>query len=369
MSFEMLREAYRRVRARAPKGTGPLSRADVYLFVFAAGEFGDALAGAGLYAALKKEAERFVDWVGHVAESNRDFSFQKEGWYLPFTANREVGFTYILAPIISETYMGYVEYHDAHFDTEPKASEGLGHYLLYVCSIAREAEMQEPHFFEHLVDACLLVGPRGVDLVLRAADKLCDPARVHSAPLPLPLGEPEPSDALRDDSAQRATELGEALAEAPGDGVCEMQEGPLLQVAEGVACTPIPSPVPQSKPPSVSVPADEASSDTPTDLEVREARWREARIIRADAQPPQAYYGADYLEGSLKALSLALYTDSKTGDPKVVMRAVMNEQVWVKRISRHGWQMFFHTQRDLERGRGKMERKLAENGQHGPKEN
>ena len=160
MSFEMLREAYRRVRARAPKGTGPLSRADVYPFVSAAGEFGDALAGAGLYAALKKEAERFVDWVGHVAESNRDFSFQKEGWYLPFTANREVGFTYILAPIISETYMGYVEYHDAHFDTEPKASEGLGHYLLYVCSIAREAEMQEPHFFEHLVDACLLVGEK-----------------------------------------------------------------------------------------------------------------------------------------------------------------------------------------------------------------
>jgi len=89
----------------------------------------------------------------------------------------------------------------------------------------------------------------------------------------------------------------------------------------------------------------------------------------SSAQPPQEYYGADYLEGSLKALSLALYTDSKTGDPKVVMRAVMNEQVWVKRISRHGWQMFFHTQRDLERGRGKMERKLAENGQHGPKEN
>ena len=199
--------------------------------------------------------------------------------------------------------------------------------------------------------------------------ELCYQAGVHRAPLPLPLGEPEPSDALRDDSAQGATELGEALAESPGEGVYGIQEGPLLQVAEGVACTPIPSPVPQSKPPSVSVPADEASSDSPTDLEVREARWREAKIIRADAQPPQAYYGADYLEGSLKALSLALYTDSKTGDPKVVMRAVMNEQVWLKRISRHGWQMFFHTQRDLERGRGKMERKLAENGQHGPKEN
>ena len=148
-----------------------------------------------------------------------------------------------------------------------------------------------------------------------------------------------------------------------------MQEGPLLQVAEGVACTPIPSPVPQSKPPSVSVPADEASSDTPTDLEVREARWREARIIRADAQPPQEYYGADYLEGSLKALSLALYTDSKTGDPKVVKRAVKNEQVWVRRISRHGWHMFFHTRVDLERGREKMEPKLAENEQNGPKEN
>jgi hypothetical protein len=127
--------------------------------------------------------------------------------------------------------------------------------------------------------------------------------------------------------------------------------------------------VPQCQPPPVSVPADEASSHSPTDCEIREARWLEAKIIRAHAQPPQAYYGADYLEGSLKALSLALHTDSKTGDRKVVKRAVMNDQVWVKRISGHAWHMFFHTQGDLERGRGKMERKLAENGQNGPKEN
>jgi len=369
MSFEMLREAYRRVRARAPKGTGPLSRADVYLFVFAAGEFGDALAGAGLYAALKKEAERFVDWVGHVAESNRDFSFQKEGWYLPFTANREVGFTYILAPIISETYMGYVEYHDAHFDTERTASEGLGPYLLYVCSIARAVETQEPRFFEHLMDAFLIVGPRSFELVLRAADKLCYQAGVHRAPLPLPLGEPEPSDALRDDSAQGATKLGEALAESPGEGVCGMQEGPLLQVAEGAACTPVPSPVPGSQPPPVSVPADEASSHSPTAREAQEARWREATTIRAHAQPPETYYGADYLEGSLNTLSLALYSKSRTGDRKVVRRAVMHGQVYVWRTSGHAWRMFFKTREALERGRETMDRKLAENEQNGPKEN
>jgi len=53
----------------------------------------------------------------------------------------------------------------------------------------------------------------------------------------------------------------------------------------------------------------------------------------------------------------------------VVKRAVKNKQVWVRRISGHAWHMFFHTRVDLERGREKMEPKLAENEQNGPKEN
>jgi hypothetical protein len=367
MSFDNVKEAYAALEARIPPmGAVYRPEEEIPSFVPAVCRFIEALAATGLYSKLKERAEYLVDCVARKMRARNDISFRAHWW--EFRVPKHGGEALrlcALVPFLSDTYISYIFFNGQFPETDQELNAAIGNYLLHVCYISGALGAEK---YVELEECIRLLGTIIFFPCLhRTAYDWYYQAWLRSEPRPFTSRKWKQSDGLPGDSAPEVAQTHESREESCGEKLSAIQTCAPVQDIEGTAVNTTLSPGEVNPSAPANTADDEAQSDDEAADKAKRKRWLEAQIKRPKEQPPEDYYGDDYLEGTKISLSLALNTNSTAGDPKVFERAVESGQVWVRRISGQTWHMFFPTPDALERGREKRDNKMAEKGKTGQK--
>ncbi len=291
MPLQSVKEAFGRLQALAKEDRDSSSSAKVLPIILAAGEYGRALAAAGQFGEVRRLAEDFVGWLLDHRDPASDYSWHDSR--CPRLAGEDGDWFRIPDPALSRADIVELSYVECFRPRELPGRHPLGQYLLYLCSIAADAEDAQP-LLDHLRSCFALDPPRLIDLLAQAADDLYWLARRR-------LEEPEPA--------------GTAIREVP------QAEDAHSEVAAAV--------------------------DEPPVLQGGKQPAREW-YGESSEEPPTGFYGEGSLTDTLTDLSMALYTKSSKPNIKRVQTAHKNKTVWVRKLRGQLWEMFFRSRKSLE---------------------
>jgi hypothetical protein len=297
MSLQSVKEAFGRLQALAKEDCQSFPPARVLSIILAAGEYGRALAAAGLYGEARRVAEDFADWI---LEHRGPDDYSYRNYLCPTLAGEESTLLRIPTPALSKADLTEVSYAECFKHEGLHGRNLLGYYLLYLCSAAVNGEDAQPEFLDHLA-RCFSLDPSGlIERLTQAATDLYWLAR-RRLEGPEPAGRPAPEGAQADDNHSEG-------APAP-DGSVELQSGKRPQ-----------------------------------------REW----YGEASEEPPKQFYPEESLVNTSTNLSMALYTRSPNVSSKRVREAHERGTVWVRRRAGQVWEMFFRSKKDLEEARTRL---------------